>query len=58
MIQLDSNWSLNLDFPGGRRWELPCNYSVFTVVVEIYHYAERIWIIIVAPGFSYNIYNH
>ena len=26
-------------------WELPGNYPVFTMVMEIYHYGERIWII-------------
>ena len=40
------------------RWELPGNYPVFTVVMVIYHYLERIWIILVTPNFLYNIYNH
>ena len=31
------------------RWELPGNYPVFTVVMVIYHYVERIWIILVTP---------
>ena len=39
------------------RWELPGNYPVFTVVMVIYHYVERIWIILVTPFFKYNIYN-
>ena len=34
------------------RWELPGNYPVFTVVMVIYHYVERIWRIIVTPHFS------
>ena len=29
------------------RWELPGNYPVFTVVMVIYHYVERMWRIIV-----------
>ena len=33
------------------RWELPCNYPVFTVVMVIYHYVERIWRILVTPIF-------
>ena len=33
------------------RWELPGNYPVFTVVMVIYHYIERIWRIIVTPQF-------
>ena len=34
------------------RWELPGNYPFFTVVMVIYHYVERIWIILVAPIFN------
>ena len=33
------------------RWQLPVNYPVFTVVMEIYHYVERIWRILVTPNF-------
>ena len=33
------------------RWELPGNYPVFTVVMVIYHYVERIWKILVSPHF-------
>ena len=40
------------------RWELPGNYPVFTVVMVIYHYIERIWRIIFTPNFPYNIYDH
>ena len=40
------------------RWELPCNYPVFYVVMVIYHYIERIWRILVTPNYSYNIYDH
>ena len=40
------------------RFELPGNYPVFTVVMGIYHYVERIWIILVTPIFLYNIYDH
>ena len=39
------------------RWELPGNYPVFTVVMAIYHYVERIWRILVTPNFLYSIYN-
>ena len=40
------------------RWELPDNYPVFTVVMVIYHYVERIWRILVTPILIYNIYDH
>ena len=40
------------------RWELPGNYPVFTVVMVIYHYVERIWRVLVIPIFLYNIYDH
>ena len=40
------------------RWELPGNYPVFTVVIIIYHYVERIWGGLITPNFLYNIYNH
>ena len=33
------------------RWELPGSYPVFTVVMIIYHYVERIWRFIVTPIF-------
>ena len=33
------------------RRELPGNYPVFTVVMVIYHYVERIWRILVTPIF-------
>ena len=33
--------------PAVHRWELPGNYLVFTVVMVIYHYIERIQIILV-----------
>ena len=39
-------------------WELPGNYPVFTVVMVIYHYVERIRRILVTPIFKYNIYDH
>ena len=42
----------------GHRWELPGNYPVFTVVMVIYHYVERIWRILVTPICLYNIYDH
>ena len=32
---------------GNHRWELPGNYPVFTLVMVIYHYVERIWRILV-----------
>ena len=37
------------------RWELPGNYPVLTMVMLIYYYVERIWIILVAPNLLYNI---
>ena len=37
------------------RWELPGNSPVFTMLMVIYHYVERIWRILVTPDFSYNI---
>ena len=40
------------------RWELPGNYPVFTVVMVIYHYVERIWRVLVTPIILYNIYDH
>ena len=40
------------------RWELPGNYPVFTVVMVISHYVERIWRILVTPILIYNIYDH
>ena len=51
---------LMIDFEGGggHRWELPGNYPVFTVVMVIYHYVERIWRILVTPILIYNIYDH
>ena len=42
---------------GKHMWELPDNYPVFTVVMVIYHYVERIWRITVTSNF-FNIYNH
>ena len=39
-------------------WELPGNYPVFSVVMVIYHYVERIWRILVTPILIYNIYDH
>ena len=43
---------------GEHRWELSRNYPVFTVVMVIYHYVERIWRILVTPILIYNIYDH
>ena len=37
------------------RWEVLGNYPVFTVVMVIYHYIERIWRVLVTPNFLYNI---
>ena len=39
-------------------WESTGNCPVFIVVMVIYHYVERIWIILVTPNSSYNIYNN
>ena len=33
------------------KWELPVNYSVFTVLMLIYHYIESILRILVTPNF-------
>ena len=41
-----------LTTPSDHRWELSGNHPVFTVVMVIYHYVERIWIIIVTPIFN------
>ena len=40
------------------RWELPSNCPVFTVVVVIYHYVERIWRILVTLIYMDNIYGN
>ena len=37
------------------RWELPGNCPVLTMVMVIYHYAERIWRILVNPIFVQHI---
>ena len=39
------------------RWELLGDYHVFTVVMVVYHYVDRIWIILVTPNFLHNIYD-
>ena len=41
------------------RWELPGNYPVFTMVMVIYSYVERIWIILLTHIFciTYTILN-
>ena len=44
--------------PCHHRWELPGNYPVFTVLLEIYHYVERNCRILVTPNFVYNIYDN
>ena len=49
---------ITLYHAGVHRWELRGNYPVFTVVMVIYHYVERIWRILVTPIFLYNIYDH
>ena len=40
------------------RWVLPVNYPVFSVVMVIYHYVERICRVLVIPNFLYNMNNH
>ena len=42
---------MNIVCPVKHRWELPGNYPVFTMVMVIYHYVERIWKILVIPVF-------
>ena len=39
LIRLEMLWTVR----HRHRWELPGNYPVFTVVMAIYHYVERIW---------------
>ena len=41
-----------------RRWEFLGTYPVFTMVMVIYHYVERILKIVVTANVLYNIYNH
>ena len=36
-------------------WELSGDYPVFTVVMVIYHYVERIWRVLITPNLLYNI---
>ena len=36
---------------GKHGWELQGNYPVFNVLVEIYHYVEIIWRILIIPNF-------
>ena len=36
-------------------WELPGNYPVFTMVMVIYHYADRIWRILVTRFFVQHV---
>ena len=38
--------------------QLTDNYPVFNAVMVIYHYAERIWRVLVTPNSLYNIYDH
>ena len=42
---------MHLQPNSSHRWELPGNYPVFTAVMVIYHYVERIWRILVTPIF-------
>ena len=42
---------------GHRRWGLPGDCLVFSVVMVIYHYVGRIWRVLVTPNFLYNIYD-
>ena len=44
--------------PRDNRWGILGNYPVFTTLMVIYHYVEKIWRISVAPDFPYNIYDH
>ena len=39
------------------RWELLGNYSVFTVVMVIYRYVDRIGELLLPPIISYIVYN-
>ena len=63
LTQLLLTWGGILDILFGHtmhsskhRWELPVNYPVFTVVMVIYHYVERIWRILVTLNvFVYHI---
>ena len=42
----------------GHRWELPGNYTVFDMVMAIYHYVEIIGEFYLPLIFPYNIYDH
>ena len=46
-VPLSNLWDMK-----SHRWELPSNYPIFTVVMAIYHFFERIWIIIINPNFT------
>ena len=55
-IAFQIQWVLNpteyVPLPVGHRWELPSNNPVFTVIMVIYHYVERIRRILVTPIFN------
>ena len=58
-LYIPPNLKFNWTWVGGcLTWELPGNYPVFTMVMVIYHYVERIWRVIIDPNFLYNVYDH
>ena len=54
----DDVWVKTKKYMDRRRWELSGIYTVFTAVMVIYHYVERICRILFTPNFLYNICNH
>ena len=58
MFEFSTLMHIMLVLSDKHRWELPGNYPVFTVVMVIYHYVERIWRILVTPILIYNICYH
>ena len=49
--QLMTYDSVFISSPPRHGWEIPGNYPVLTVLMVVYHYVERIWIILVTPIF-------
>ena len=61
LVRINVSWGSR--FPGqdssNHRWELLSNYPVFTVLMVIYHYVDKIWRILITPVFciTYMIMN-
>ena len=58
VVATNKNYSFLYMGAWRHRWELPGNYPVFSVVMVIYHYVERILRVLVTPIILYNIYDH